>query len=57
MKTINVTFTEKEMNRIKRAKVKLDFGRSWHDFILYVTRLALVAKKKGLKEKWKNILT
>lgn len=50
MKTINVTFTDAEFNRLKKARkifdIKYKTGINWRDFILVLTRGISIRHKK-----------
>jgi len=34
MKTLNVTFTDNEITKLRKARALLHYRVSWHDFIL-----------------------
>ena len=38
MKTLNVTFTDEEYERVSKCKVA-NGDKNWHDFILLVTQM------------------
>ena len=42
MKTLNEVFTDKELERLKKAKG----GENWHDFILRLTKLHIDSDSK-----------
>ena len=51
MKTINITFTDREFKQLKKAKNAKLGNRNWHHFIMGLVRKGLKGGKDGKNNK------